>query len=195
MTPAQFWQIEMQNQQNQQAQQQQNQENISQGLNDIAGVYMEQENMKASVKAGDNLLKVLGPGIGMTEDMLKQMDYGKMPMREKYAFQQGILKNYAVAAQTQNFGQSLGVRQAGQQIARDRPFVDASIKNLGNTAAGNVPHGGGMAPVEPALPTGPSAPVDQAPSVAAPQPLGMPGGQASRDLLNRDRAKRGLPPI
>ena len=40
MTPAQFWQIEMQNQQNQQEQQQQNQENILQGLNDIAGVYM-----------------------------------------------------------------------------------------------------------------------------------------------------------
>jgi hypothetical protein len=198
MTPAQFWQIEMQNQQGQREQQQQNQENIMQGLNDIAGVYMEQENMKASVKAGDNLLKVLGPGIGMTEDMLKQMDYGKMPMREKYAFQQGILKNYAVAAQTQNFGQSLGVRQAGQQLARDRPFIDASLKNLGNTAAGNVPFSGSPSQ-DPAntvpLPTGPSAPVDQAPGATAPQVPSMPGGQASRDLLNRDRARRGLPPI
>jgi hypothetical protein len=129
MTPAQFWQIEMQNQQNQQAQQQQNQENILQGLNDIAGVYMEQENMKSSVKAGDQLLKVLGPGIGMTEDMLKQMDYGKMPMRDKYAFQQGILSNYAVAAQTRNFGQSLGVRQAGQQIQQNAPYVRAGAAN------------------------------------------------------------------
>ena len=179
----------MQNQQNQQEQQQQNQENILQGLNDIAGVYMEQENMKSSVKAGDQLLKVLGPGIGMTEDMLKQMDYGKMPMRDKYAFQQGILSNYAVAAQTRNFGQSLGVRQQA-------PFLDASLKNLGNTASGNVPHGGGMAPVEPSLPPmSQGGPVDQAPGSTAPQALGMPGGQASRDLLNRDRAKRGLPPI
>jgi hypothetical protein len=129
MTPAQFWQIEMQNQQNQQEQQQQNQENILQGLNDIAGVYMEQENMKSSVKAGDQLLKVLGPGIGMTEDMLKQMDYGKMPMRDKYAFQQGILSNYAVAAQTRNFGQSLGVRQAGQQIQQNAPYVRAGATN------------------------------------------------------------------
>jgi hypothetical protein len=136
MTPAQFWQIEMQNQQNQQAQQQQNQENILQGLNDIAGVYMEQENMKSSVKAGDNLLKVLGPGIGMTEDMLKQMDYGKMPMREKYAFQQGILKNYAVAAQTQNFGQSLGVRQAGQQIQAGMPAKRAQLNAAAQVAAG-----------------------------------------------------------
>jgi hypothetical protein len=156
MTPAQFWQIEMQNQQNQQEQQQQQQENILQGLNDIAGVYMEQENMKSSVKAGDQLLKVLGPGIGMTEDMLKQMDYGKMPMREKYAFQQGILSNYAVAAQTRNFGQSLGVRQAGQQLDRDRPFIDASLKNLGNTAAGRGTYGTprGETAVEPDLPVG-----------------------------------------
>jgi hypothetical protein len=136
MTPAQFWQIEMQNQQGQREQQQQNQENIMQGLNDIAGVYMEQENMKASVKAGDNLLKVLGPGIGMTEDMLKQMDYGKMPMREKYAFQQGILKNYAVAAQTQNFGQSLGVRQAGQQIQAGMPAQRAQLNAAAQVAAG-----------------------------------------------------------
>jgi hypothetical protein len=138
MTPAQFWQIEMQNQQGQREQQQQNQENILQGLNDIAGVYMQQENMKASVKAGDNLLKVLGPGIGMTEDMLKQMDYGKMPMREKYAFQQGILKNYAVAAQTQNFGQSLGVRQAGQQIQQAMP----SLRNQAANTATVINQGG-----------------------------------------------------
>jgi hypothetical protein len=37
--------------------------------------------------------------------------------------------------------------------------------------------------------------VDQAPGATAPQVPSMPGGQASRDLLNRDRARRGLPPI
>ena len=125
MNPAQFWALEMQNQQNQQAQAQQNQQNIMQGLNDIAGMYMEQENMKSSVKAGDNLLKVLGPGIGMTEDMLKQMDYGKMNVRDKYAFQQGIFNNYAVAAQTRNFGQSMGLRQQGQQIQQRLPELRA----------------------------------------------------------------------
>ena len=128
MNPAQFWALEMQNQQNQQAQQQQNQENIMKGLMDLAGAYMEQENMKSSVKAGDNLLKVLGPGIGMTEETLKQMDYGKMPLREKYAFQQGILNNYAVAAQTRNFGQSMGLRQQGQQLATDRMYTQEQLR-------------------------------------------------------------------
>jgi hypothetical protein len=88
--------------------------------------------MKSSVKAGDNLLKVLGPGIGMTEDMLKEMDYANMPMRDKYAFQQGVLGNYAVASQARNFGQT-------QQARQDKPFLDAAITNLNNTAAGNVP--------------------------------------------------------
>lgn len=200
MNPAQFWALEMQNQQNQQAQQQQNQENIMKGLMDLAGAYMEQENMKSSVKAGDNLLKVLGPGIGMTEETLKQMDYGKMPLREKYAFQQGILNNYAVAAQTRNFGQSLGVRQQGLQIQQNAPFVNAGIQGAKDRASGNQTFtGGGTAPspadvasAEPPLPPfSPGAGAAPAPTPAA----SMPGGAQSKEALNRWRSSQGLPPI
>jgi hypothetical protein len=107
-----------------------------------------------------------------------------------------ILDNLGAVSQLGIAGMRNTTTQAGQQLDRDRPFIDASLKNLGNTAAGNVPHGGGMAPVEPSLPPmSQGGPVDQAPGSTAPQALGMPGGQASRDLLNRDRAKRGLPPI
>lgn len=178
ISPAQFYELEMQNRQNQQAQQQQNQQNIMQGLNDIAGVYMEQENMKSSVKAGNNLLKVLGPGIGMTEEMLKEMDLANKPMREQYAFQQGIFGNYAVASQARNFGQT-------QQAQQGKPFLDAAITNLNNTAAGNVPFTP-PASQDPAntvpLPTGPDA-------VVAPPSGGTGRSPLIADMNDADYAR------
>lgn len=151
---------------------------------------LEFNNMGDSAFEGIKAISEMYPGMKKIATSLENLPDRERRMASLFTAQNfGALSQFAVA------GMRDSTMQAGQQLARDRPFIDASLKNLGNTAAGNVPHGIGMAPVEHPLPTGPSAPVDQAPGAAAPQVPGMPGGQTSRDLLNRDRAKRGLPPI
>ena len=146
---------------------------------------------------GDSAYEALGaigemyPGMKSTYGAL-----GKMDPRTRRMASMSILDNLGAVSQLGIAGMRNTTTQQGQQISRDRPFIDASLKSLSNTAAGNVPHGGGTAPVEPPLPPMSQAgPVDQAPGATSPQAPSMPGGQASRDLLNRDRARRGLPPI
>jgi hypothetical protein len=63
MTPAQFWQIEMQNQQNQQAQKQQQQQALMQGVQDLAGAYIGLQTQKAQTKAFGDVLEMHGPTI------------------------------------------------------------------------------------------------------------------------------------
>jgi hypothetical protein len=195
MNPAQYWALEMQNRQMQQEQQQYNQQIIMQGLMDIAGAYQQNETMKSSVKSGETLLKVLGPSMGMTTDVLKEVGYNDMNTREKAMFHEGWLNNFATAAQSHNFGSGLAQR-AGQ------PFVNAGLQGARDRASGNQTFTGAtdappsVAPVEPPLPPMSQAgPVDQAPGASAPQAPAMPGGTQSKEALNRWRRSQGLPPI
>jgi hypothetical protein len=63
MTPAQFWQIEMQNQQNQQEQKQQQQQQIMQGIGGLVEAYVGQQTQKAQTKAFGDVLEMHGPTI------------------------------------------------------------------------------------------------------------------------------------
>jgi hypothetical protein len=81
MTPAQFWQIEMQNQQNQQAQQQQNQEMIMQGITQFAGAYAENKAMDAKGAAYGDFLKNHGEQLGFKPEYLQ--DFLKKKPREQ----------------------------------------------------------------------------------------------------------------
>ena len=172
-------------------------DDIGGALVSLAGAYGEMEGNKAKGRAFKDAFKVIAPSAGIDMKQLEALTGGSLKNdMDWYNARETMVPMLPSLINAQLGSQRNMTTQSGQQIARDRPFVDASIKNLGNTAAGNVPHGGGMAPVEPPLPPMSQAgPVDQAPGAAAPQVPGMPGGQASRDLLNRDRARRGLPPI
>lgn len=153
--------------------------------------------MKSSIKSGEKMLDVLGPAIGMTTEKLKTLGYNDMKDREKAMFFNGLFGGglYASAAQAINFGNKL-------QLSQNAPYVAADIKNQQNIAGGNVPHGSGMpqspagmAPVEPPLPMADeNLPAVGGAPMAAPS-VSVPGGQASIDAINRDRQRRGLPPI
>jgi hypothetical protein len=81
MTPAQFWQIEMQNQQNQQAQQQQQQEMLMQGITQFAGAYAENKAMDAKGAAYGDFLKNHGEQLGFKPEYLQ--DFLKKKPREQ----------------------------------------------------------------------------------------------------------------
>jgi hypothetical protein len=81
MTPAQFYQIEMQNQQNQQAQQQQNQEMIMQGITQFAGAYAENKAMDAKGVAYGDFMKNHGEQLGFKPEYLQ--DFLKKKPREQ----------------------------------------------------------------------------------------------------------------
>lgn len=172
-------------------------ENIGQALLTIGSAYKDYSDMKSSIKSGEKMLDVLGPAIGMTTEKLKALGYNDMKDREKAMFFNGLFGGglYASAAQAINFGNKL--QQTGQM-----PYINAGIKNQQNIAGGNVPHGGmgvpqspsGIAPVEPDLPVGD----ENLPAVGGPTAapaVSIPGGQSSIDAINRDRQRRGLPPI
>ena len=172
-------------------------DNIGQALMTIGSAYKDYSDMKSSIKSGEKMLDVLGPAIGMTTEKLNALGYSGMKDREKAQFFNGLFGGglYASAAQAINFGNKM-------QLSQNAPYVAAGIKNQQNIAGGNVPHGGrvpqppaGMAPVEPDLPVAdePLPPAAGAPA-AAPS-MSIPGGQTSIDAINRDRQRRGLPPI
>ena len=177
--------------------QQQGAENLMAGvtsaMGSIAGSYMEAEERKAKGRAFKNTFNVMAPALNMTTEKLAQV-VGTESLKNDndwYRASEAFMPILPSLINLQLGQDRLGVQQQA-------PFLDAALKNKRDLGAGNVPHGGGggMAPVEPPLPPMSQAgPVDQAPSAAAPQAQTMPGGQTSRDLLNRDRARRGLPPI
>ena len=178
--------------------QQQGAENLMAGvtsaMGSIAGSYMEAEERKAKGRAFKNTFNVMAPALNMTTEKLAQV-VGTESLKNDndwYRASEAFMPILPSLINLQLGQDRLGVQQQA-------PFLDAALKNKRDLGAGNVPHGGGgggMAPVEPPLPPMSQAgPVDQAPGAASPQAPSMPGGQASRDLLNRDRARRGLPPI
>ena len=120
-------------------------EGINQGIGTLLGAFMENENMKSGVKSGEKLLEVMGPAIGMTSDKLKQFDYGKMGLRDKFMFHQGWLNNVGTLAQSYNFG-------VGNQTRQNQQALTADLPNLRNRAdaANRVAGGEGTVMLPPA---------------------------------------------
>jgi hypothetical protein len=155
---------------------------------------------------GDSAYEALG-AIGEMYPGMKGVytSLGKMDPRTRRLAAVSITQNLGAVSQLGIAGMRDSTQQAGQQLDRDRPFIDASLKNLGNTAAGNIPYGGSPSQ-DPAntvpLPTGPSASVDQ---VGTPAAVATSGGaakmspqdwQAMRaDFISRGRRDPGPYPF
>jgi hypothetical protein len=73
MTPAQFWQIEMQNQQNQQAQQQQQMNQVFEAAGALAGQYAENKALDAKGAAYGDFLKSHGEQLGFQGEYLDNL--------------------------------------------------------------------------------------------------------------------------
>lgn len=166
---------------------------ITGALAQLGGMTLEMEQKKQEDQAAYGALQAIGqmfPAFGKTVKALDQLDEGT-----RYMAARSVLGNIGAISQ-------LGIAGMNQQMRAAQPYVAAGIKNQQNIAGGNVPHGSGMpqspagmAPVEPDLPVAdePLPPVAGAP--AAVPGMSIPGGQSSIDAINRDRQRRGLPPI
>ena len=141
MTPAQFWQIEMQNQQNQQEQQQrnqqQNQQNIMSGIMGIAGAYAENKQLEAKAGSYDDIGKILNTAMFSQNpdasaafgNLQKEKDPRKKVMGYEQLFSLvGPMSNMMMAQGR------MGVQQAGQAQAARMPGLrdqaDANNKRL-----------------------------------------------------------------
>ena len=140
MTPAQFWQIEMQNQQNQQAQQQQNQENIMSGIMGIAGAYAENKQLEAKAGSYDDIGKILNTAMFRDNpdasaafgNLQKEKDPRKKVMGYEQLFSLvGPMSNMMMAQGR------MGVQQDQQQLS-------ARMPDLRNQAAAQAQVAGGQ---------------------------------------------------
>jgi hypothetical protein len=146
---------------------------------------------------GDSAYEALG-AIGEMYPGMKGVytSLGKMDPRTRRLAAVSITQNLGAVSQLGIAGMRDSTQQAGQQLDRDRPFIDASLKNLGNTAAGNIPYGGSPSQ-DPAntvpLPTGPSASVDQVGTPAAVAASGGAGKMSPQDwqAMRADFISRG----
>ena len=127
MTPAEFWQIEMQNQKNQQAQQQQQQQALMQGVQDLAGAYIGLQTDKAQTKAFGDVLEMHGPTI-FGEGAIDLLDrYKKGNQQEQKA-----MMNFMGG-------------QFGQQLGRAQYLNQQAAAFGGNRGSGAGGGGGGGA--------------------------------------------------
>jgi hypothetical protein len=135
MTPAQFWQIEMQNQQNRQAQQQQNQENIMSGIMGIAGAYAENKQLEAKAGSYDDIGKILNTAMFKDNpdasaafgNLQKEKDPRKKVMGYEQLFSLvGPMSNMMMAQGR------MGVQQQGQQM--NSPGARAAAANAATVA-------------------------------------------------------------
>lgn len=76
MTPAQFWQIEMNNRQMQAEQAAQQQQQIGNALSSIAEMYGEQESQKAKGRAFKDTFKIISPSLGINQKDLEAFTGG-----------------------------------------------------------------------------------------------------------------------
>jgi hypothetical protein len=167
-------------------------QDIGGALASIGGIYAEGQQVKSDAKIYGDLIKFAAPVLGDNKgEMLKA--YNGMDTRDQANFGRLLFGGgtFATMSQGYNFGQRIGVQQG-------QPFVNAGLDNARDLAAGKgtyTPTGGGMAPVEPPLPVADdNLPAVGGAPMTAPSSL-IPGGQSSIDAINRDRQRRGLPPI
>jgi hypothetical protein len=141
MTPAEFWQIEMQNQKNQQAQQQQNQENIMSGIMGIAGAYAENKQLEAKAGSYDDIGKILNTAMFRDNpdasaafgNLQKEKDPRKKVMGYEQLFSLvGPMSNMMMAQGR------MGVQQDQQQLSARMP----DLRNQANNTATVTGQGG-----------------------------------------------------
>ena len=167
-------------------------QNMGNALAQIGEAYSERKQLEAKASSYDDIGKILGTAMfsnnpdamGALGNLQKEKDPRRKVMGYETLFGLvGPMGNYMMA------NRSSGIREQGQQIQQNAPYVAADIKNRQNIAGGNVPHGGGggMAPVEPPLPPYSPAPVSQPPAPSA----AIPGGDESMRRYNEWKSKRG----
>jgi hypothetical protein len=139
MTPAQFWQIEMQNQQNQQEQQQQNQKNIMSGIMGIADAYAENKQLEAKAGSYDDIGKILNTAMFKDNpdasaafgNLQKEKDPRKKVMGYEQLFSLvGPMSNMMMAQGR------MGLQQSGQLIQQRMPAERAQINAAAQVASG-----------------------------------------------------------
>ena len=169
-------------------------DDIGSALVGLADAYGEMEGNKAKGRAFKDAFKVIAPSAGIDMKQLEALTGGSLKndmdwynARETMA---PLLPSLINARLVQG---NMGIKQQGQQIQQNAPYVAADIKNRQNIAGGNVPHGGGggMAPVEPPLPPYSPAPVSQPPAPSANPASSIPGGDESMRRYNEWKSKRG----
>ena len=158
MTPAQFWQIEMQNQQNQQEQQQQNQQqnqqNIMSGIMGIAAAYAGNKELEAKAGSYDDIGKILNTAMFSQNpdaaaafgNLQKEKDPRKKVMGYEQLFSLvGPMSNMMMAQGR------MGVQQSGQQIQAGMPAQRAQINAAAQVAAGGGTYAGFPPRVNPSV--------------------------------------------
>lgn len=154
MTPAQFYQIEMQNQQNQQAQQQQNMQNVMGGLQQLAGAYSENKQLEAKASSYDDIGKILNTAMFSQNpdaaaafgNLQKEKDPRKKVMGYDQLFSLvGPMSNMMMAQGR------MGIQQQGQQIQAGMPAKRAQLNAAAQVAAGGGTYAGFPPGVNPSV--------------------------------------------
>ena len=167
------------------------QEQIFSALGQLAGVFQEQETMKASVKSGEQMLKMFGGQLGIDSKILSSPEYKSMGMRGQAALHGNLWGSLGAISNMRMANARFGLQQQA-------PYVEAGLKNQQNIAGGNVPHGSmgvprppkGISNVEPDLPVDDEdLPAVTTPAAVAPMPI--PGGDESMRKYNEWKSKRG----
>jgi hypothetical protein len=138
MTPAQFWQIEMQNQQSQRENMQQMTNDVFSSLTDLAGQYAQKEGMKRAGKAYKTTLPIFGQALGIGDDQLKQLS--SMDDMDLYYAMETIRPALPSIANAQLNQQRVGVQQQGQMM--NSPGVRAAVGNqtaITNQGGNSIP--------------------------------------------------------
>jgi hypothetical protein len=125
MTPAQFWQIEQQNQQNRQQQAQVDQQQIMGGLASLAQSYSDNKAMEAKAKSYDKVGEILGSAMFSGNDVamnaLGQLKKSKDP-REKVMGYEALLSFVGPYSNYMMANRSAGIRES-------QPFANKAIKD------------------------------------------------------------------
>ena len=100
MTPAQFWQIEMQNQQNQREQQMAQQKMMADAIGQFAGIYAENKALDAKGTAYADFMKSHGEQLGFDPNYLE--DFLKKKPREQAMIGDSIIGMQNTGRQVMN---------------------------------------------------------------------------------------------
>jgi chromosome condensin MukBEF ATPase and DNA-binding subunit MukB len=130
MTPDAFWAAEMQNRRLQQEQERYNQEMLMQGLSDMAGTYAENKAKKAKGAAYKKAFDVVGPSLGMNEETLKQFGGQFKNDNDWYEFGETMFPSLGVVSNLRMANRNAGIREQGQQIQQNAPYVRAAATNV-----------------------------------------------------------------
>jgi hypothetical protein len=130
MTPAQFWQIEMQNQQNQQEFMQGQMNNVMSGLAGLAQSYSDNKAMEAKASSYDKIGDILGSAMFQGNDMamnaLGELKKSKDP-REKVMGYEALLSFVGPYSNFMMANRNAGIRENQQML--NSPGARAVVTN------------------------------------------------------------------